>query len=178
MSSKAGPTACLAPALAAVSLAVALGTAGPLKSPVAAGPGKPDAGPERAVRAANLDGVRETVRDFIRAWNRDDADALAALVLPDGDFVSPTGQTATGRSDITRLLTREHEEIFKGTSLSKTIHRIDFSTSTAAEVTGVYELDGVKALLGFTVSAAGTFTFTLKKQGGRWLIERASITRS
>lgn len=121
--------------------------------------------------------VQNIIRTFVEAWNRDDADALVALFVPDGDFISPSGATANDRGEIKSLLTREHQELFKGTTLTKTIRRIAFPQPDLAEVTGVYELRGVPLFLGITVSPEGTFAFHVKQRDGQWMIERAHITR-
>lgn len=125
----------------------------------------------------NMGAVQEIVRTSVEAWNKDDADALVALFLPGGDFISPSGGTANNREEIKRLLTREHQELFKGTTLTKTIRRIAFPQPDLADVTGVYELSGVPLFLGITLSPEGPFRFHLKQRDGRWMIERAHITR-
>ena len=74
--------------------------------------------------AAEKAAVRKVLGRFVSAWNRDDMSALVQLFLPDGSFVSATGASATTRGDIKRLLTEERDRIFKGTTLTKTIHSI------------------------------------------------------
>lgn len=136
-------------------------------------------GTDVANPSRKTEAVKDVMRQFVNAWNRDDADTLVTLFLPNGQFTSPTGSTATNRAEIKRVLTKEHEDIFRGTTLAKTIHEIRFPAENAAEVTGVYELEGVSKMLGLiTVSPEGTFRFHLKRQGGRWLIQQALITRS
>ncbi len=46
-------------------------------------------------------------RAFAAAWGARDADALAGLIAPDGDFLSLTGAHAEGRAEIRALFAAE-----------------------------------------------------------------------
>lgn len=48
--------------------------------------------------------ILEIVQTFDAAWNRADADAVAALFSPDGEFVSPSGAITSPRAEIKNLL--------------------------------------------------------------------------
>jgi hypothetical protein len=43
--------------------------------------------------------VLEVVQTFDTAWNRADAEAVAALFAPDGEFVSPSGAITSARAE-------------------------------------------------------------------------------
>ena len=43
--------------------------------------------------------VLEIVQRFDTAWNRADAEAVAALFAPDGEFVSPSGAITSARAE-------------------------------------------------------------------------------
>lgn len=121
--------------------------------------------------------VEEVVRQFVQAWNRDDAEALSLLFTPNGRLTSPRGSTARGRREIRELLMHEHQEIFIGTSLSKTIQTITFPNVDNALVKGKFKLSGLKVFLGFTTAVNGTFTLRLVREAN-WLIEDAHISRT
>ena len=121
--------------------------------------------------------VMEVVKQFVLAWNQDDADQLSRLFTPNGILISPSGATAKTRSGIKELLINEHREIFVGTVLRKTIRTVRFDGSAVALVKGQYELGGIETFLGFVTSVNGTFDFNLEKQADEWLINRAHITR-
>ena len=152
--------------------AVLLSLAALMPTVVSAGP-KAEAGGN----AVEKDAVRKVLGRFVTAWNRDDTDALVQLFLPDGSFVSATGASATTRDDIKRLLRAERDRIFKGTTLTKTIHSITFEERHTAQVTGVYELEGLDMLM-VPVAPDGAFRFVLTKKGNQWLIQRASIAHT
>jgi uncharacterized protein (TIGR02246 family) len=137
------------------------------------------AGPKAGAggNAVEKEAVRKVLGRFVTAWNRDDTDALVQLFLPDGSFVSATGASATTRDDIKRLLRAERDRIFKGTTLTKTIHSITFEERHTAQVTGVYELEGLDMLM-VPVAPDGAFRFVLTKKGNQWLIQRASIAHT
>jgi len=134
-------------------------------------------GRELGANAVEKDAVRQVIGRFVSAWNRDDTDALVQLFLPDGSFVSATGASARTRGDIKRLLTDERDRIFKGTTLAKTIHSITFDEGQTAQVTGVYELEGLDMLM-VPIVPDGAFRFVLTKKGNQWLIQRASIAHT
>jgi uncharacterized protein (TIGR02246 family) len=52
--------------------------------------------------------VKETVARFCDAWNRHDAEALAAMWREDGELHHPWGVHAAGRAAIRELLEKEH----------------------------------------------------------------------
>ena len=71
----------------AVMLVVLLATAG-------LGAGEPSADP------ADVKALHELHQAFLAAFNKGDAEAVAALYAPDGDSVRPAGQMTKGRAEI------------------------------------------------------------------------------
>jgi uncharacterized protein (TIGR02246 family) len=134
-------------------------------------------GAESRPDVTDKDAVRKVLGRFVSAWNREDTDALVQLFLPEGSFISATGASATTRGDIKRLLTEERDRIFKGTTLTKTIHSITFEARHTAQVTGVYELEGLDMLM-VPIAPDGAFRFVLSKKGNQWLIQKASIAHA
>lgn len=121
--------------------------------------------------------VTEVVRQFVLAWNQDDATTLSMLFTPDGSLLGP-GAKAEHPSGIETLLTEERPDIFLGTALYDHIGKVKFTKPDFAIVNGRYELSGVRSFLGFMAKVSGTFKFQLKKQHGRWYIDHALIKRA
>lgn len=63
-------------------------------------------------------------RRFVEAWNRHDPKGLAALWSTHGDFVSPFGRAAKGRDEIEAAFADEHATIFRDTTYSSTVRRV------------------------------------------------------
>ena len=121
--------------------------------------------------------VTEVVRQFVLAWNHDDATTLSMLFTPDGTLRGP-GAMAEHPSGIEILLTEERPDIFLGTDLNDHIWKIRFLTPDLAIVNGQYELSGIRSFLGFVATVSGTFKFQLRKQHGHWYIDHALIKRA
>jgi uncharacterized protein (TIGR02246 family) len=128
-------------------------------------------------KAVDRQAIQDVVHSFVSAWNRSDAQAVAQLFSRDGTFVSPSGSKADSRAEIIKLLKKEHEETFKGTTLSMSIGAIQSAKDDVAVVDGTYELSGVDLFLGLTTTVTGPFIFRLAKQDGRWTIEQAQVKR-
>jgi uncharacterized protein (TIGR02246 family) len=58
-------------------------------------------------------------RAFASAFSTQDAPAIAALLDPQADLVTPTGQHAEGRDAITEALSAEFAGVFRGARLVK-----------------------------------------------------------
>ena len=82
--------------------------------------------------------AEEMMSRFAEAWNRHDADALAAMWSADGELNHPWGFHAVGRDAVRRLLTEEHTGSMRASTL-----RITGVTAAAGarnvEVDGVLE---------------------------------------
>lgn len=65
----------------------------------------------------------------------------------------------------------------KDTVLHHTVEGVALDSANTAVVKGKYELKGMK-LLGITTSPEGLFVLRQRKQGGRWMISRAELSRN
>lgn len=86
--------------------------------------------------------VEAMMEKFAEAWNRHDADALAAMWTADGELNHPWGFHAVGRDAVRRLLTEEHN----GSMQSSVLRILGVTTpagSRSVEVDGL--LDHVQA---------------------------------
>ncbi|MBI4000923.1 MAG: SgcJ/EcaC family oxidoreductase [Nitrospira defluvii] len=112
--------------------------------------------------------IREVLRQFIDAWNQDDAARLVSLFTEDGAFITTQGGTYAGREKIKRMLTEEHRALFMGTTLDETVRSLRLAAVDRAVIKGDFELNGYKATFGLvSVTPEGSFVFRLRKQGDR-----------
>jgi uncharacterized protein (TIGR02246 family) len=119
--------------------------------------------------------VLEVVQTFDTAWNRADAEAVAALFAPDGEFVSPSGAITSARAEIKNLLAGEFQERLQGTTLTTKVDATKFIKQDAALAKGTFTLKGIDLFLGLETSISGAFIFRIQKTDGRWMIEKGYI---
>jgi uncharacterized protein (TIGR02246 family) len=93
----------------------------------------------------NEDAIRKLYTQFVAAWNKHDAKAMAAMWVEDGDDVEPDATVAKGRHEIEKLFTLEHSSVMKKTKLTLNIDTVWFMATNVALVDGTYELSGVVA---------------------------------
>lgn len=119
--------------------------------------------------------IRRVVQGFVTAWNKNDTDTLTNLFTRDERFTSPRGANAEGQLQIKKLLTQEHRDIYKGTTLVATVDQITFPREGGSVATGSYTLKGVDVAFGIEVSPQGSFAFRFTRREVRWLIASARI---
>jgi uncharacterized protein (TIGR02246 family) len=124
---------------------------------------------------ADQKAVLEVVQRFDTAWNRADAEAVAALFAPDGEFVSPSGAITSARAEIKNLLAGEFQDRLQGTTLTTKVDATKFIKQDAALAKGTFTLRGIDLFLGFETSVSGAFIFRIQKTEGRWMIEKGYI---
>jgi uncharacterized protein (TIGR02246 family) len=124
----------------------------------------------------NHESLSKIVESLKVAWNKNDADRIAELFLPDAILVLPTGSAAQSRSEIKQRVLAEWRGKLKDTQLSYAVEDVSLLNNDTAVVTGKYRLNGVK-ILGFDKAPEGPFVFRHKKQHGRWMISKAEIFR-
>lgn len=84
--------------------------------------------------------VQATMRQFEEAWNRHDADALAAMWTEDGELDHPWGFRAVGREAIRRLLADEHAGAMRASVLRVTdVSAREETPNVVADVEGILE---------------------------------------
>lgn len=122
--------------------------------------------------------VLEVVQRFDSAWNRADAEAVAALFSPDGEFVSPSGAITSARAEIKNLLAGEFQERLQGTTLTTSVDATKFIKQDAALAKGTFTLKGIDVFLGWETSVRGSFIFRIQEMNGQWMVEKAYILRN
>jgi uncharacterized protein (TIGR02246 family) len=108
----------------------------------------------------------ERAQEFITAFNRGDAKALAGFWVPDGDYVDQVGRQIKGRAAIEKL----YEQVFaarKGAKLAITVTSARQVTSDVAIEDGITEVTPADGGPG----TAARFTAVLVKKDGVWYFE-------
>ena len=148
-----GPALCLAAALAVGQFA-AVGN-----------PPAPQAA--RATVAAQPAAVKgQRAEQFVAAFNKGDAKAVAAFWTPGGEYIDEVGKQYKGRAAIERL----YEKVFaanKGAKLSVTVTSARMVGTDAAIEDGITEVTPADGGPG----TAARFTAVLVKKDGEWYFE-------
>lgn len=131
------------------------------------GTSKPAAPPELPkVGAKATPGKGKRAREFLAAFNRGDAKAVAGFWAPEGEYIDQVGKKVKGRADLEKL----YEKVFagnKGAKLSVTVTSARLLTPDVALEEGLTEVapaDGGPP----TVAA---FSAVLRKIDGEWYFE-------
>ena len=122
--------------------------------------------------------ITTVVQNFVSAWNQNNTETLTDLFTPNGTFTSPRGAKAKGRAAIRNLLTQEHRDIYRGTTLVANVDSTAFPKTGNALAKGTYTLQGVNVMFGIEVSPEGTFTFELTRRSDAWRIASARIFKN
>ena len=125
---------------------------------------------ERKLALAVLD-------NLVKAWNKNDTEAIAKFFLTDAVLVLPTGSAIRSRSAIRKRIMDERRGRLKDTVLHHTVEDVSLDGANTAVVKGKYQLKGMK-LLGIKTSPEGSFVLRQRKQGEPWMISRAELTRN
>ena len=105
------------------------------------------------------------------AWNRHDARMMADLWLTDGDYVSSTGRTATGRAEVERAFAAQWAGLYKGTRIAHTLTSVRFLRKDVAIADGAFEISGMKDASGKSLPArSGLSTVVVARKGERWYV--------
>lgn len=115
--------------------------------------------------------IRGLGTQFQDAWNKADANMLAALWLTDGDYVSSTGRTARGRDEVEKAFAEQWGGIYKGTKLAHTLTNVHFLRRDVAVADGAFEISGMKDASGKVMGTrSGLSTIIAAKKGTRWYV--------
>ena len=116
-----------------------------------------------------MDELEQTMVRFCDAWNRHDAQELAALWSEDGELHHPWGLRRVGREAIRELLASEHAGSMAESRLS--VERIETgppADTVAAEIDAV--LKGVRAPNGRAYDLPTVMSALFVRSGDDWQI--------
>jgi uncharacterized protein (TIGR02246 family) len=121
--------------------------------------------------AADEKDIRSIGTQIQDAWNKKDAKMLADLWLTDGDYVSSTGRTATGRAEVERAFAAQWTGLYKGTKLTHTLTSVRFIRKDVAIADGAFEISGMKDATGKSLATrSGLSTLIVARKGERWYV--------
>jgi uncharacterized protein (TIGR02246 family) len=124
--------------------------------------------------AADDQAIKDRINEFTAAWNKDDAKAMAAVFTEDGSLINPFTVEGHGRDEVEKIFTKEHTQLFKGSTYTASDVKIQWITPDVAlaDVTG--HISGIKAADG---SAAPDFPHHVSwlwvKKDGKWMTAAA-----
>ncbi|HWZ86398.1 MAG TPA: SgcJ/EcaC family oxidoreductase [Thermoanaerobaculia bacterium] len=122
-------------------------------------------------KAADDKDIRSIGAQIQQAWNKTDAKMLADLWLTDGDYVSSTGRTATGRAEVEKAFAAQWAGVYKGTKLTHTLTSVRFVRKDVAIADGAFEISGMKDASGKRLSTrSGLSTIVAVRKGDRWYV--------
>jgi len=115
--------------------------------------------------------VRSIGAQIQQAWNKSDAKMLADLWLTDGDYVSSTGRTATGRAEVEKAFATQWAGLYKGTKLTHTLTSVRFVRKDVAIADGAFEISGMRDASGkLLATRSGLSTIVAVRKGDRWYV--------
>ena len=122
--------------------------------------------------AADEAAIRHILDARNAAYNRHDANALAATYAPDADLVTGTGRLVSGRSEIAKNYTEAFAGVDKNASVTINSSKLRFLSPDSA----LLDLDGVTT--GRADGAIRTHaTWVYVKRNGEWMVVAIRATR-
>jgi uncharacterized protein (TIGR02246 family) len=114
--------------------------------------------------------IRKASADFVAAWNRHDAKAMAALFAEDGDIINPSGRAARGRAEVEKLFTEEHAAVMKGSTYVLTKGDVRLLGPTTAVSDWESEITGMSGPQGEALPPfKHHVTIVYVKKGALWM---------
>ncbi len=115
--------------------------------------------------------IRTIGTQLQNAWNKNDLKMLSDLWLTDGDYVSSTGRTATGRAEVEKAFAAQWTGLYKGTRLAHTLTSVRFVRKDVAIADGAFEISGMRDGSGKLLpTRSGLSTIVAVRKGDRWYI--------
>ena len=110
--------------------------------------------------------VKQGVKDLEAAWDKHDAKAVAELYTTEGEIITETGQTLSGRDGIEQALTQAFSDSLKDCTLKETIEKVRLIKPDVAIVDAEAQLKN-----GDTEVNKVHVVSVVVKHEGKWLIE-------
>lgn len=125
---------------------------------------------EAAAKSPEEAGIGKVVTGFEAAWNKHDAEAMAAYWTDDGDLFNPSGRVARGRKEVAKLFTEEHETYMAKTTFAYHLVSVRFVRPDVAIVEKEAVIDGMPDSNGAPAPTTRFLVFTVmaKGQDGNW----------
>ncbi len=114
--------------------------------------------------------IRRQVDEFVNAWNKHDARAMAQVYTDDADLVNPSGRIAKNKREIETLFRDEHTNAFKDSHMKLRPSGVRLLSPEVALGEYEFEVTGVKDPTGKSTTMQGHLTDVFKKQGSAWMV--------
>jgi uncharacterized protein (TIGR02246 family) len=120
---------------------------------------------------ADTAAVKQTMENFVDAFNLHDAHAAAMMFTEDADLTNMRGASSHGRNDIEALYNTIFTTRLKNARETHTIKNIRFVTPNVVQVDAEWEMTGAMTEDGKAIPLRkGTQSPLLVKQNGKWMI--------
>lgn len=119
--------------------------------------------------------MRAFARDFMAAFNRQDATALQAMYTTDAVSISLEGTVTNGADRIAQLFT----DRFIRQDVTLLVRQIGMTWSDAQQAfvaTGTYESYGVTYVYDIPIRQTTAYRNTMIRENGQWKIDRSVVT--
>lgn len=133
--------------------------------------GRPAAAPDDKTKAAPAEAKGARAAEFIAAFDKGDAKAVAAFWTPDGDYVDQLGRRYKGRAEIEKLYTKLLAAN-KGAKLTVTVTSARLVGTDAAIEDGTTQVTPADG----GAPSSGSFSAVLVKKDGAWYFESVRET--
>ena len=123
----------------------------------------------RADQADEDEAIRKNAEEYVAAYNKHDAKALAAMWSPDAVYMDPsTGESAVGREEIETAFADTLAD-FKDAKLEVSVESVDFVSPNVAIENGTARVIRPNA-----EPVETNYTAVNIKRDGKWLLDRIS----
>lgn len=128
-----------------------------------------------AVPAAPKDGkapadLQKRVTELEAAFNARDAKKFGALFTPDGSFINPLGERATGRGEVVSRIAEDFEGPLQEAKSQIRIETVRMLSPTLALLDLEQELTGVKLPAPAPEPARAHSVAIMQKTAGKWMV--------
>jgi uncharacterized protein (TIGR02246 family) len=131
-------------------------------------------GQGRSTGAAAADAELQKLADeFVQAWAKGDAKAIAAMHTEDAIRIPGDGQVLAGRAAIEKAFAEGLSGIWRGSKLTITAGQSKQLAPNVQVAEGRYQITGGTPPAGAPTS--GQYLNSLVRQGGRWLLASSAI---
>ena len=116
-------------------------------------------------------GIKQTLRGCLDAWNRHDANAFSMAFAEDADFTNVVGMSAHGRAEIEKFHAPMFATNFKDSQLAMPDTKIRFITPDVAAVDVWWQMMGAKTRDGQEIPLRkGLLNLIMTRSSSQWLI--------
>lgn len=111
--------------------------------------------------------ISQFVDLFVKKWNQHDPKELNELWAENGDLMNPAGEWEKGKTNVLKILVREHQGVLRESQMKQEITNILVLSPTMAWVDAKVHLNVPKAPAG---SLDHHIVYLLVKQNNQWRI--------